>query len=547
VTQVADNQGDSAAGSSSSYDVVVVGAGPAGYAAAMRAWDYGKRIALVERGPLGGTGVHAGALSSKTFWELSKDFRRVQQRDRGFTIGDVDVDFGDVARVVAQATREKTEQLGHQLEKLASACRHGGDIDLVRGTASVVGPHTVEVRTRTGVRELDARNIVIATGSRPRVPDNIPVDGERVLTSDHVSRMHGFPESLVIVGAGVTGCEFATVFSNYGRTDVHLIDRADRILPYEDPDIAEVVEQNLARRGVRIHHGANLTGLEVESDGRVAYEVTFADGRKETHFVDRALLSVGRVPNTEGLIASDVGVELDERGYIVDDDTRTSIPSIYAAGDVTRDIALVNIAEMEGRRAVDHMFGPRERGASLEPLRYDAVSTIMFLDPEVAAVGLNELQAQDQRVPYRVAVYGYQRRDARARHACAGCPRLDDDRDAGAGDSGAPAGPGHRRAPPSSSVRDGGRARLCTDAAGQLRLQTGRLPGGAENCQCPLRRRGHTADHRPARRPAAVAAQPMSSVSPKVTAHAPWTSGHSRALIPVPIQRPTSPCAAPTS
>ncbi len=395
---------DSTEASLRRYDVCVIGGGPAGYAAAVRAWDYGQRVCLVEKGPLGGAGILNGALASKTLWELSRDYRRALRRDRGYVAESVEVDYQQVCHCVEGASAEKIGQLDRQLEALSQPTdRHPGSITRVAGTGSFLDPHTLFVQgTAPGEeRRIAADRFVIATGSRPRALPGVVADGTFILTSDHIMKIDRFPESIVIVGAGVIGCEFATIFANFGQTKVYLIDRADRILPFEDHDVATLCAANLEAQGVTVHRKAHLMNLEVV-DRHVEYTIRHETGGVETICVERALISIGRVPNTAGLELGQAGVALTDRGHIVDDDTRTSVPHIYAVGDVTLDLALVSVGEIEGRHCVDHMFGPAP-----SPLSYENISTIMFLDPEVAAVGLNELQAQKRRIPYRVAVYSY--------------------------------------------------------------------------------------------------------------------------------------------
>ncbi len=388
----------------SRYDLAVIGAGPAGYAAAMRGWDHGLRVAIIEKGPLGGAGVHNGALSSKTFWELSRDYRRALQRDRGFVAAEVVVDYGQVVHAVENAITERTRQLERQLEALSQPLPgHQGSVTLVRGAARFLDPHTLLV---TGVEpgdkhQVTADHIVLATGSRPRELPGIPVDGKHIVTSEQLMQLDRFPRSLVILGAGVVGCEFATIFANFGQTKVYLIDRAERILPFEDDDVAQVCAANLEARGVTIHHQAQLLEMKVLG-GQVHYTIKHRHGGVETLQVERALISVGRVPNTTGLALEKAGLSVTDRGHLEDKDTRTAVPHIYAAGDVTHDLALVSVGEIEGRHAVEHICG------SPEPLTYENVSWIMFLDPEVAGVGLNEQKAQELGIPYRVAVYGYE-------------------------------------------------------------------------------------------------------------------------------------------
>lgn len=387
------------------FDLCVIGAGPAGYAAAMRAHDLGKRVVLVERDRVGGAGIHSGALSSKTMWHLSNDYSVARMTDRGYRAGGLDVHYPSVIGSVRTAVAERRDLLERQLERLTPPSARGGTVSLVRGTARFTSPHTLSV-TRTvpnsesdaSTEAIEAKNFLLATGSRPRIPDGIPVCGDVVVTSDHIETWTRFPESMVIVGAGVIGCEYATMFANFGWTKIHIIDRQPRILPFEDEDVAEEVASSFEQLGVTIHRSSKLESLKVK-DGRVEYVITNAEGKTETLNVEKALVSIGRVPNTDQLGLDVAGVLREKSGSITVEDTRTSVPHIWAAGDVTMDIALVNVAELEGRYAVEKMFGIEPR-----PIHYDALSSIMFLRPEVASVGLNELKAKEKKIPYRVGV-----------------------------------------------------------------------------------------------------------------------------------------------
>jgi len=384
------------------WDLCVLGAGPAGYAAAMRAHDLGKRVVLVERGRVGGAGIHSGALSSKTMWHLSNDYAIAKQTDRGYRApGGVEASYSSVTECVRRAVAERRALLDHQLEALSRPSANGGVVTLLRGEARFTSPYTIEVKKSDGSCErVEAKNFLVATGSRPRVPDGISIDGDVVVTSDHIESWSHFPESMVIVGAGVIGCEYATMFANFGRTKIHIIDRQPRILPFEDEDVAEEVARSFEASGVTIHRSSKLERLAIEN-GRVEYVITNADGKSETINVEKALVSIGRVPNTQSLGLESVGVQVEKSGNIVVKDAQSTVPHIWAAGDVTMDIALVNIAELEGRYAVEKMFGLEPR-----PIHYEALSAIMFLRPEVASVGLNEMKAKEKKIPYRVGVVG---------------------------------------------------------------------------------------------------------------------------------------------
>ena len=380
------------------FDVCVIGAGPSGFAAAMRAIDFGQSVCLIEKHKLGGAGIWNGALSSKTLWELSERYQSICSSSYGYQVYDSDMSYASVVQEMHKAVKDKYSQLKQQLDYFVKK----GQLTYLQGHATFESPKVIHVKHEDGNETIiNANNTVLAVGSRPRLLQNISVDGNHIVTSDHIGNFTEFPESIVILGAGVIGCEFATIFSNFGRTKVFLIDKADRILPFEDDDIAQTVAHRLEENGVHIHKGASLKHMSVV-DGQVEYELSYADGRTETRRVEKGLISVGRVPNSDKLGLQDIGLSLTDRGYCVDEDTRSNIDHIYAVGDFTADIALVNIAELEGRHAVERIVNYNHA-----PLRYDNISTIMFLNPEVASVGLNETQARAKGIPYKLAKLKY--------------------------------------------------------------------------------------------------------------------------------------------
>lgn len=381
------------------YDLIIIGGGPSGYASAMRAMDFKKKTLLIERKTLGGAGVINGALSSKTWWEISRETAMLNKHLDRFNMQTPEVNFQEVKAEVASAVDYRISMLKTHMERLNDT-HYSNLLDYKTGNAKLITNHEVEITTVNGKEVVHGEYIVLATGSRPRILDHIPIDEKVILTSDGIESLDDFPESMVILGAGVIGCEFATIFSGFKKTKVHLIDKGDHVLPFEDEDIVEVIEKNLEKNEVLIHRNSQLTRMDIVN-GRVEYELEYTDGRKEVFNVEKALVSVGRVPNWENLWNENVKIELNNRG-IEDDDTQTSIPNIYAVGDITADIALVNVGELEGRYAVERMFGNPER-----KLIYENISTIMFLNPEVAGVGLNEIQARQKGISYKVATLDY--------------------------------------------------------------------------------------------------------------------------------------------
>lgn len=379
------------------FDLVVIGAGPSGYAAAMRAIDFKKKVLLVEKNRVGGAGVTNGALSSKTWWELSREASSFRKNLKRYNIKAPSIDYKEIQAEVQRAVAERKDMLKEHMELLKGS----GHFTFKRGAAKLISQHHVQIITEDKREVVETDYIILATGSRPRYLPELPIDEKIVMTSEGIEGMEDFPESMVIVGAGVIGCEYATIFSGFGKTKVHLIDKGDRILPFEDEDVVRVIERNMENSGVLIHRNSHLVRMEIKN-GRVEYELEYNDKHREIFNVEKALVSVGRVPNYELLWDHDkVDIHISKRG-IEDNDTQTNVSNIYAVGDITADISLVNVGELEGRYAVEKIFGNPNR-----KLVYENISTIMFLSPEVAGVGLNETQAREKGIDYRVVTLDY--------------------------------------------------------------------------------------------------------------------------------------------
>lgn len=383
------------------YDLIVIGGGPAGYAAAMRGIDFGKKVCLVEADKIGGAGVYNGALSSKTLWEISNRISDINKTLTGESRKPYKPEWSQIKKTLDEAIFERKFQYSCHIKLLQNETKNT-IFKYKRGFGSLLSEHEIEITNEKQKETIWGENIVLATGSRPRKIPTIAVDEESILTSDGIDSIPDYPKSLVIVGAGVIGCEYATIFSNFGQTKVYIIDRQDRILPFEDQDISNLVSSNLEANGVTIHHNASLERME-KIDNEVEYELKYADGTTEIIRVEKALLSIGRIPNIEGLNIEKVRIKMSKRGvHIGDNDTRTNIPNIYAVGDLSGRIALVNMGEIEARHAVEKAFLNY-----VEPLSYDNVCTIMFLKPEVAAVGLNESECIKKNIPVKVVKMDY--------------------------------------------------------------------------------------------------------------------------------------------
>jgi dihydrolipoamide dehydrogenase len=381
------------------FDLVVIGAGPSGYAAAMRSIDFKKKTLLIEKSKVGGAGVTNGALSSKTWWELSRETSAFRKSLKRYNIKAPHVNYKEIQSEVRKAVQERKSMLEEHMDELKNS-NYSQLLQFKTGTARLISQNEIEITQGAHVEKVWAENVILATGSRPRYLPELPIDEKIVMTSEGIENMEDFPESMVIVGAGVIGCEYATIFSGFGRTKVHLIDKGDRILPFEDEDIVRIIERNMENNGVLIHRNSRLITMKKVND-RVEYELEYTDGSREVFNVEKALVSVGRVANLEDLWDDKVGIDISKRG-ISNEDTQTNVGNIYAVGDLTADISLVNVGELEGRYAVERIFGKPAR-----KLVYENISTIMFLNPEVAGVGINETQAKEKGMDYKVVTLEY--------------------------------------------------------------------------------------------------------------------------------------------
>jgi dihydrolipoamide dehydrogenase len=248
------------------YDLIVIGGGPSGYAGAMRALDFKKKVLLIEKNRIGGAGVYNGVLTSKTLWEFSQKIASLRE-----IMPDYQVNFEDIDKTVKEAVFERKTQMTVHLQLLEKENEDNQLFFYEKGEASFIDKHTIRIeREGKGDREVWGDKILIATGSRPRYLPHIPIDENIIMTSNGLSNLIDIPKSFVVLGAGVIGCEFATIFANFGRTKVYLIDKADRILPFEDDDVSQVVSENLERQGATIHHGASLKRMDIVN-GKVEY------------------------------------------------------------------------------------------------------------------------------------------------------------------------------------------------------------------------------------------------------------------------------------
>ena len=370
-------------------DVIILGAGPGGLSAATALALRGLDVMVVNDGYLMGYGIE-GAFKSKAEFEIARLYANTALRQDLFTIRSTP-DFGAVKRAIERTAKNLSSTITMRLQRLG--------IKLLKGAGFFADSRTVIV----GDDIIKAGYIVIATGSVPRVFPGVTVDGSRVVTSDEIVRLTSLPESLLILGAGVIGCEFASIFNELG-SKVLLVDTQARILSSEDEDLSRFLAREFSQRGVEVLPSRRFEKLEV---GKKGVSTILSDGQRVQS--ESVLLAVGRNPTTSALNLDAAGIEVDERGYVRTDlEMRTNIPHIYAVGDVGQrntptDIALVHVAQAEGRCAAYSILG--------EPFtqNMDHVPYIIFPVPMIAGAGLSETVARGRYGNIRVGKYPYGR------------------------------------------------------------------------------------------------------------------------------------------
>jgi dihydrolipoamide dehydrogenase len=396
-----------AVGSSNSFDLVVLGAGTGGYSAAFRAAQLGLRVALVDEDKIGGTCLHRGCIPTKALLESADFYHRVsaKSRDLGVLIaGDVAVDYAAVAGRKDQVVRRMWTGLKSLVGK--------NKVEWIAGRGRLDGPTKVRVALHGedgtpgagGERVLDATDVILATGSRVKSLPGITPDGVRVLTSDDVLAMTGLPGSIVIVGAGAVGSEFASMFHDYG-VKVTLLEYLPAIVPLEDRDVSKELEKGFRRRGIEVMTNARFdpASLKVGDDG-VRLTVGPDGGEAQEVGADCLLVATGRAANVEGIGLETTRVTV-EKGIIpVDGHMRTVEPHVWAIGDIVGGLWLAHTAAHEGLTAVHTIAGDPD----VHVMNYDAQPRATYCRPEIASVGLTEQECEKRGLPVKVGKVPFQ-------------------------------------------------------------------------------------------------------------------------------------------
>ena len=375
----------------SEYDVVVVGAGPGGYVAAIRAGQLGLKTAIVEREALGGVCLNWGCIPSKA---LLKNAEVVSYFHRAEEFG---LSFDNFKADYAAAVDRSRKVVDRNVRGVAYLLRKN-KVDHITGEGRLTARGRVTVAPDGTT--LNAKNVILATGSSPRTVPSLPIDGDKVISSRESIVLKDLPNSLVIVGAGAIGVEFAYLYHTYG-VEVTLVEMLPRIVPTEDIEISQQLERSFSRSGINIMTGAGVTGLEHSADGlKVKVE---KDGVEQAIPCDKVLVAIGVQPNSDGLGLEELGIETSRGSIQIDDNMATNVPGVFAIGDVTGKMALAHVASAQGVAAVEHIAG-RET----QTLDYSLMPRATYCQPQIASFGLSEEEAREQRYEVKVGKFNVQ-------------------------------------------------------------------------------------------------------------------------------------------
>ncbi|HEX2187831.1 MAG TPA: dihydrolipoyl dehydrogenase [Longimicrobiaceae bacterium] len=375
------------------YDVVVVGAGPGGYVAAIKAAQLGYRTACVEEQFLGGVCLNIGCIPTKALLESAAMITHLGHAK------EFGVEVGEIRTNMAQAVK-RSRQVSERLVKGIGFLFKKNKVTHVPGRGRLLGGGKVEVTAEDGGKQtLTGKHVIVATGSRPRDLPFLKIDHDRVWDSTDAMMAQEAPKTLAVVGAGAIGMEFADVYAAFG-TRVTIVEALDRVLPLEDRDCSAVVEKSYRKRGMEVYTGARLEKAEIGKAG-VKLTVKTAKGETKTIEAERVLSAIGRAPNTEDVGLEKAGVKLTDRGFVaVDRQMRTNVPGVYAIGDVAGPPLLAHKGSHEGVACVEAIHGDPHAG-----IDYGNIPNCTYCHPEVASVGLTEEQAREKGLEIEVGVF----------------------------------------------------------------------------------------------------------------------------------------------
>jgi dihydrolipoamide dehydrogenase len=377
------------------YDVVVIGSGPGGYSAAVRAGQYGLKTAMIERQPrLGGTCLLVGCIPTKALlhtadvWDYFKD-----PAAQGIECQNPQLNYGKVLDRKNKIVSKHSKGIEFLMRK--------NKVDVIKGNARLLGGGRIEVQGSNGTQTVEAKNIILATGSEARMLPGLEPDNQLILTNIEILDMPAVPKTIGIIGAGAVGVEFASIFNRFG-SKVTILEMLPRLVPVEDEEVSKELEKHFKKAGIRTETGARAENIRKNANS-VSVTVTLANGNKEEMEFDKLLVAVGRKPNTENTGLENTRAELD-RGFVkIDAYQRTAEPGLYAIGDIVAGTPqLAHVATAEGMVAVGHIAGKQVR-----PINRNRIPGATYTDPGIGSVGLTEAQARAQGFDVKVGKFPF--------------------------------------------------------------------------------------------------------------------------------------------
>ena len=381
--------------SESVYDVVIIGSGPGGYVAAVRAGQLGMKAAIVESGALGGVCLNVGCIPTKALLHCADLLDEVKEAKRfGVNVEGVSFDLAGAMKHKDSVVKASTDGVTFLMKK--------NKVEVVAGWGTLAGRGQVHVKLNAGgERTLSAKHILVATGAQPRPFPNAPFDGQRVLSSTDALKLSEVPKSILAIGAGAIGVEFASMYRAFGA-EATVVEALPRIVPNEDEEVSAELVKAFQRRGIKTMAGAKVDGIDVGGD-KVVVSVTGADGKREQIAVDKLLVAIGILPNTKDLGLEGAGVKLNQKGFIETDGVMRAADGVYAIGDcVAATPWLAHKASAEGILAVEQMAG-----LSVHPIDYGKIAACTYCSPEIASVGLSEAKAKEKGYDVKVGKFPF--------------------------------------------------------------------------------------------------------------------------------------------
>lgn len=378
------------------YDVIVIGAGPAGYVAAIRASQLGLKSAIVEKEWLGGVCLNVGCVPSKSLLKNAEVATILRKRGKefGFSFDNLNLDYGTAVKRSRQVSNRLTRGVGFLMKK--------NQIDVHMGIAKITARDTVTViDAEENVQDLKGKNIIIATGAKSISVPGIPVDGEKVITYREAILQEKLPDSVIIVGSGAIGVEFATIWNSYG-VDVTIVEMLPRLVPLEDEEVSVELAKAFKRRKIKVLSHHKVESIE-PTDSGVSVKVT-GEGGEQTLEAAQALMAIGFKPSTEGLGLDTVGIRLTDRGAVkIDVRMATNVPGIWAIGDVTAKLMLAHVGSAQGFICAENIAG-----AETITLDYEMMPRATYCQPQIASFGITEIQAKDRGYVPKVGRFPFQ-------------------------------------------------------------------------------------------------------------------------------------------